>query len=72
MSAASPPGPLTLDNQYDTDRVLRSYVRRHVPEPTRKTLEPELQDMGRRVVDDFRVPQRPSQDSDPSLTRWTP
>jgi len=72
MSAASPPGPLTLDNQYDTDRVLRSYVRRHVPEPTRKTLEPELQDMGRRVVDDFRPPQRPSQDSDPSLTRWTP
>lgn len=29
--------PPTLDNQYDTDRVLQSYVRRHFPENRQRT-----------------------------------
>ncbi len=64
--------PPTLDNQYDTDRVLRSYVRRRVPVPIQKTIEPELEDMGRRAAGELRDRQQMDREQKPSLTRWGP
>jgi len=64
--------PPTLDNQYDTDRVLRSYVRRHLPEPIQKTVEPELIDMGERAGGELYELQQADLDNEPTLTQWGP
>jgi len=72
MASDVPQETPTLDNQYDTDRVLRSYVRRHVPEPIRKTIEPELEAMGRRAAGGLRDRQQSDRDHEPGLKQWDP
>src|SRR5215831_13949113 len=38
--------PPRLGNQYDGDRLLRSWLERTLPEPVRRAIEPELREMG--------------------------
>ena len=38
--------PPRLGNQYDGDRLLRSWLERTLPEPVRRAVEPELREMG--------------------------
>jgi acyl-CoA dehydrogenase len=70
MALDQPEDAPTLDNQYDTDRVLQSYVRRRLPEPLQKTIEPELEDMGRLAAGELREQQRADRGADPHLARW--
>ena len=64
--------PPELDNQYDRDRVLRSYVQRQLPESIRKTIEPELKDLGEKAGGELYDLQQSDLDSEPTLTRWGP
>ena len=45
--------PPTLANQYDDDRVLRSWLHRVLPREMLAEVEPELHRLGRRAVDDI-------------------
>ena len=38
--------PPRLGNQYDEDRILKSWLERTLPEPMRRQIEPELREMG--------------------------
>ena len=64
--------PPALGNQYDRDRVLQSYVRRQFPESTRKTIEPELVDLGEKAGGALYDLQQADLDNEPTLTRWGP
>jgi hypothetical protein len=48
--------PPALDDQYETDRVLRGYLRRVLPEGMLTSIEPELHDLGRRAGGDLFAP----------------
>jgi alkylation response protein AidB-like acyl-CoA dehydrogenase len=64
--------PPELRNQYDRDRVLRSYVQRQLPESVRTTIEPELVDLGEMAGGELYDLQRSDLDNEPTLTRWGP
>ena len=64
--------PPTLENQYDRDRVLKSYVRRQFPESMRKTIEPELVDLGKMAGGELYELQQSDLDNEPTLTQWGP
>jgi alkylation response protein AidB-like acyl-CoA dehydrogenase len=64
--------PPTLENQYDRDRVLKSYVRRQFPEAVRKTLEPELVDLGELAGGELYELQQSDLENEPTLTQWGP
>jgi alkylation response protein AidB-like acyl-CoA dehydrogenase len=64
--------PPELHNQYDRDRVLQSYVQRQFPESVRKTIEPELVDLGEKAGGELYELQQNDLDSEPTLTRWGP
>ena len=64
--------PPALDNQYETDRVLRSYLRRVLPEGVLKSIEPELHDLGERAGGELFALQQEDVREEPSLTRWGP
>lgn len=62
--------PPALDNQYETDRVLQSYLQRHLPTPIQKTVETELTDMGRLAAGELRTLQQKDRGTAPNLQRW--
>lgn len=62
--------PPTLDNQYDSDRVLQSYARRHFPTSVFKTVEPELKSLGEMAGGELYDLQQQDLDSEPTLRRW--
>jgi len=64
--------PPELHNQYDRDRVLQSYVRRQFPESIRKTIEPELVDLGEKAGGELYELQQQDLRNEPTLTRWGP
>ena len=64
--------PPTLDNQYDNDRVLRSYLRRRLPEEMLREVEPELEDLGRLSGGELYDLQLADLGEEPTLTRWGP
>ncbi len=72
MSADFVQEPPTLENQYDRDRVLQSYVQRRLPESVRKTVEPELVDLGEKAGGELYDLQQSDLDNEPTLTRWGP
>lgn len=45
--------PPELENQYDRDRVLKSYTRRQMPDSILKTIEPELEDVGEKATNEL-------------------
>jgi len=65
------PGP-ELGNQYDDDRVLRSYIRRVLPQDVRKDVEPELREMGELAGGELHRLQVADRPNEPRLTQWSP
>jgi len=64
--------PPTLGNQYRTDRVLKQYVQRHLPEAVHDVVEPELDEMGALAGGDLFDLQQADLRNEPTLTRWGP
>src|SRR5262245_19690008 len=62
--------PPRLGNQYDDDRVLRSYLARAVPTDVRKVMEPSLSTMGEIAGDRLYRMQLEDRENLPVLTQW--
>jgi len=62
--------PPSLGNQYDDDRVLRSYLARVLPETMLREIEPSLREMGRRAGGDLYRLQLAGSLNEPTLTQW--
>jgi alkylation response protein AidB-like acyl-CoA dehydrogenase len=62
--------PPELGNQYDDDRVLRSYLRRVLPEEMRRAVEPALQELGRLAGGELYRMQLDDRLREPTLTQW--
>ncbi len=63
------PGP-RLGNQYDADRVLRSYLRRKLPPDTLRAVEPPLREMGELAGGELYELQLADRLNEPVLTQW--
>ena len=62
--------PPTLANQYEDDRVLRSYLARVFPPETLSEIEPSLLEMGRLAGADLYDLQLADRLNEPRLTQW--
>lgn len=64
--------PPELDNQYESDRVLRSYLRRALPDEVHAAVAPGLRDMGKLAGGELYALQQDDIGAEPTLTRWGP
>ena len=64
--------PPTLGNQYDDDRVLRSYLTRVLPREMLRDIEESLAEMGRLAGADLYELQLADRLNEPTLTQWDP
>jgi hypothetical protein len=64
--------PPELANQYDSDRVLQSYVRCVLPDEVHAAVELGLRAMGQRVGHELYALQQDDLENEPILTRWGP
>src|SRR6266567_4909185 len=62
--------PPTLGNQYEDDRVLRSYLARVLPETMLSEIEPSLRELGRLAGGDLYQLQLADRLNEPTLTQW--
>jgi acyl-CoA dehydrogenase len=62
--------PPTLGNQYEDDRVLRSYLRRRLPADVLREIEPSLALMGQLAGGDLYRMQLADRLNEPVLTQW--
>jgi alkylation response protein AidB-like acyl-CoA dehydrogenase len=62
--------PPALDNQYESDRVLRSYLKRVLPAEILKEIEPSLVEMGRLAGGELYQLQLADRLNEPRLTQW--
>ncbi|MCM3871530.1 MAG: acyl-CoA dehydrogenase family protein [Pyrinomonadaceae bacterium] len=62
--------PPNLGNQYDDDRVLRSYLARVLPETMLSEIEPSLREMGRLAAGRLYQMQLADRLNEPTLTQW--
>lgn len=62
--------PPTLGNQYEDDRVLRSFLKRALPPEVLREIEPSLAEMGRLAGDDLYRLQLADRLNEPKLTQW--
>src|SRR5216684_3949674 len=62
--------PPTLGNQYEDDRVLRSYLARVLPETMLREIEPTLVEMGRLAGGELYQMQLADRLNVPTLTQW--
>ncbi|MCA9971328.1 MAG: acyl-CoA dehydrogenase family protein, partial [Anaerolineales bacterium] len=62
--------PPELGNQYDEDRVLRSYLRRALPEAVQRAIEPALREMGALAGGELYRLQLADRLNEPLLTQW--
>lgn len=63
--------PPRLGNQYDDDRVLRSYLARTLPREVLAEVEPELREMGDLAAGELLDLQAADRPHEPRLTRWS-
>jgi acyl-CoA dehydrogenase len=63
--------PPALGNQYDDDRVLRSYLARALPADVLREIEPELREMGRLSGGPLYDLQLADRLNEPRLTQWS-
>lgn len=70
MDTAFVQDPPELENQYARDRVLQSYVHRRFSTSVRKTIEPELTDLGEKAGGDLYELQQTDLGNEPTLTQW--
>src|SRR5919199_5389409 len=59
-----------LGNQYDGDRVLRSYLHRTLPDDVRADIEPQLVAMGERAGGDLYRQQLAEREIEPQHIQW--
>lgn len=64
--------PPRLGNQYTDDRVLRSYLRRVLPQEVLADVEPGLEEMGELAGGPLYEKQLADRFNEPRLTRWDP
>lgn len=69
VQAFNQPAP-RLGNQYDDDRVLRSFVARHFPEEVRRAVEPTLRELGEMAGGELYRKQQADRLNEPVLTQW--
>ncbi len=62
--------PPALDNQYRSDRVLRSYLARTLPDDVRRAIEPALDEMGELAAGPLYQLQLADRLNEPVLTQW--
>ena len=62
--------PPTLGNQYDDDRVLRSYLSRVLPPDVLRDVEESLAEMGRLAGGELYEMQLADRLNEPTLTQW--
>ena len=62
--------PPQLGDQYEQDRVLRSYLRRALPEAVLAAIEPELENMGRLAGGELYQAQLADRLNEPRHTPW--
>jgi len=62
--------PPALGNQYDDDRVLRSYLKRVLPAEVHQDIEEEVRRMGALAAGPLYDLQRADRLNEPVLTRW--
>ena len=62
--------PPELGNQYDDDRVLRSYLHRVLPDDVRNEIEPQLRAMGERAAGELYRQQLAEREIEPRLVQW--
>src|SRR5215203_381635 len=62
--------PPSLGNQYEDDRVLRSYLKRALPARMLKEIEPALSEMGRLAGGELYSMQLMDRLNEPVLTQW--
>jgi len=62
--------PPSLGNQYEDDRVLRSYLTRVLPEIMLSEIEPSLREMGRLAGGHLYQMQLADRLNEPKLTQW--
>lgn len=62
--------PPSLDNQYEDDRVLRSYLARTLPPEMLREIEPSLMEMGRLAGNELYRMQLADRLNEPRLTQW--
>src|SRR2546421_8615685 len=62
--------PPSLGNQYEDDRVLRSYLTRVLPETMLREIEPSLTEMGRLAGGHLHQMQLADRLNEPKLTQW--
>jgi acyl-CoA dehydrogenase len=62
--------PPQLGNQYEDDRVLRSYLHRALPDDVRAEIEPQLAAMGKRAGADLYVQQLAERELEPQVIQW--
>ncbi len=59
-----------LANQFETDRVLKSYLTRQLPEGVYRAIEGELDDLGAAAAGPWYALQQSDLGEEPTLTRW--
>ncbi|MFO8232538.1 MAG: acyl-CoA dehydrogenase family protein [Longimonas sp.] len=64
--------PPELGNQYTSDRVLTSYLKRTLPEAVRQEAADALHALGERAGGDLYALQQADRTSEPELTQWSP
>ncbi len=64
--------PPVLGNQFEADRVLRSYLRRVLPPEILAQIEPSLREMGRLAGGELYQMQLADRLNEPVLTQWDP
>lgn len=64
--------PPSLGNQYEDDRVLRSYLRRVLPPEVLAEIEPSLHEMGELAGGELYQMQLADRLNEPTLTQWDP
>src|SRR5215216_2001614 len=62
--------PPQLGNQYETDRALRSYLKRALPPEVLAEVEPELSELGELAGGDLYRLQLADRLNEPRLTQW--
>lgn len=64
--------PPALDNQFDDDRVLRSYLERALPDDARPEITAELREMGELAANELYRLQLDDRLNEPRLQQWDP